>query len=445
MSPMEEFDVIVLGGGTAGVAAAQSAVDTGARVALVESNRLGGHSLFKGLLPLQIANDRIGTSATISFENLIQEVNEKSEEISKEIEGRLTSSGVNCLKGEGALAGGHQVIVRQGEDSSVFKAGKVIIATGSLPKPISRIPFDEQSIFHSDRLLDWKEVPASLSIIGGNKTGLEAASLFNLLGTKVFLVDENQRLIHDRDPDLITALETGFKKVKIKTLLGKKIISIFKDEGKIDVTLDGGVKFSTERILVSGERLGNTAGIGLDDLSIERGSSQEIWVNETMETSLKGVFAVGSVTGRSRSLQISKEEGRVAGVNAAGGSESVDQDQIPFCLKTQPEIASIGCLSGNAHYKGYRAVVGRYDSSGVEGSNNHADGFCKIVADRESKRVIGAQILGDHASESVTQLQPNIREGVTVKKLVQTSEPAPSFELVISAAKECARSLSRQR
>ena len=141
-------------------------------------------------------------------------------------------------------------------------------------------------------------------------------------------MDENQRLIHDRDPDLITALETGFKKQKIKTLLGKKIISIFKDTEKIDITLDGGVKFSTERILVAGERVGNTADLGLDDLSIEKGASQEIWVNEMMETSLKGVFAAGSVTGRSRSLQISKEEGRVAGINAAGGSESVDQDDV---------------------------------------------------------------------------------------------------------------------
>ena len=443
---MEEFDIIVLGGGTAGVAAAQSAVETGARVALVESNRLGGHSLFKGQLPLQIMRDRMGTSdEQISFESLIQEVDEKTEEISKEIEEQLKSSGVNYIKGDGALAGGHQVMVRQGEDSTLLKAGKVIIATGSIPKPIPMIPFDEHSIFHSDRLLDWKEAPSSLSIVGGNKTGLETATLFSLLGTKVFLVDENQRLIHDKDPDLITALEAGFKKQKIKTLLGKKIISIFKDTDKIDVTLDGGVKFSTERILVSGERLGNTAGIGLDDLSIEKGASHEIWVNENMETSLKGVFAAGSVTGRTRSLQISKEEGRVAGINAAGGSESMDQDKIPFCLQTQPEIASIGCLSSNAHYKGYRAVVGRYDSSGVEGSDNHEGGFCKIVADRESKRIIGAQILGVQASESITKLQPNIREGVPVKNLTENSELSSSFKPIISAAKKCVRALSARR
>jgi dihydrolipoamide dehydrogenase len=443
---MEEFDVVVIGGGTAGVAAAQSGVKQGARVGLVESNRLGGHSLFKGQLPLQIMRDHMGKSGVgISFENLVQEVEKQAGKISKEIEEQLKNSGVECVEGEGALTADRQVTVRQGDNSSLLKFGKIIIATGSLPKPVAKIPFDDQSIFHIDRLLDWKDAPTSLLIVGGDKSGLEAASLFSLLGSKVFLVEENHRLIHDRDPDLIDALEAGFKQQKIKTLLGKKIISIFKDTEKMDVTLDRGVKFSTERILVSGERSGNTAHLGLGSLDIEQGSSQEIWVNENMETSLRGVFAAGSVTGRRRSLQISKEEGRVAGVNAAGGSATIDQDQIPFCLQTQPEIASIGCLSGDAHYKGYRAVQGRYDFSGDEGSNSQGGGVCKIIADRESKQFIGAQMLGAQASEAISELQSKIREGVPVKKLTEISEAIPFLRPVISAAKKCVRALSAQR
>ena len=443
---MEEFDVVVIGGGTAGVAAAQSAADQGGRVGLVESNRLGGHSLFKGQLPLQIMREQMGKSGEcISFENLVQEVDQQAEQISKEIKENLKSSGVECVEGEGALTENRQVAVHQGNDSSLLKAGKIIVATGSLPKPVAKIPFDEQSIFHIDRLLDWKEAPTSLLIVGGDKSSLETAYLFSLLGTKVFLVDENHRLIHDRDPDLITALEAGFKQLKIKTLLGKKIISIFKDDKKLDVTLDGGVKFSTDRILVSGERLGNTAQLGLGSLGIEQGANQETWVNEGMETSLKGVFAAGSVTGRSRSLQISREEGRVAGVNAMGGSETIDQGQIPFCLQTQPVIASIGCLSGDAHYKGYRAVQGRYDFSGDEDSNSHAGGFCKIIADRESKQFIGAQMLGAQASEAIVELQTKIREGVSVKKLTEINETTPFLRPVISAAKKCVRALSAQR
>lgn len=442
---MEDFDVVVIGGGTAGIAAAESALNQGGTVALVESNLPGGHSLFRGQLPLQVVREmRLKSNEEISFKNLAQEVDKKAGEISKEIEERLKSSGVEILKGEGSLAGSRQVMVRQGAGSSLLKAGKIIIATGSFPKPIASIPFDDQSIFHIDRLLDWKETPASLLIVGGDKTSLEAAYLFNLLGTKVFLVDENHRLIHDKDPDLITALEAGFKQQKIKTLLGKKIISIFKNTGKIDVTLDGGVKFSTERVLVSGERLGNTANLDLDSLNIELGSNREIWVNEHTETSLKGVFAAGSVTGRARSLQISREEGRVAGSNAVGGIESIDPSQIPFCLKTQPEITSIGCLSGDAHYKGFRAVEGRYDFPEAGGSNSH-DGFCKIIADRESKQIIGAHILGAQVQESITQLQSDIKKGVPVKKLSETSDAIPTFKPIISAAKKCLKALSARR
>ena len=442
---MNNYDVVVVGGGTAGVAAAQSAMKQGGRVALVESYRPGGHSLFKGLLPLQIMQEKMENSDEgFSFESLVQLVNEKAEQISKEIEAGLKDSGVEYIKGEGALAGSGQVTVSQGGDFSSLESGKIIIATGSLPKPVAEIPFDDQSIFHSDRILDWDTAPDSLLIVGADKTALEASYLFSLLGTKVFLVDDNHRLIHDKDPDLIQTLEAGFKQRKIKTLLGKKIISIFKDTGKIDVTLEGGVKFSTEKILVSGERLGNTLKLGLNSLNIEQGTNQEIWVNENMETSLKGVYAVGSVTGRSRSIQISKEEGRVAGIHAMGGSESIDHSQIPFCLQVQPEIASVGCLSGDAHFKGYRGVEGRYDFSGVEGSNNHV-GFCKIIADRESKKIIGAQISGTQALDSIVELQSNIKEDLPVEKLAQTPDPSSYFKPVISAARKCVKALSARR
>ncbi len=443
---MKEFDVVVIGGGTAGVAAAQSAAEEGARVGLVESNRLGGHSRFKGQIPLQVIRSHLDSSREpMDFDSLVQEVEKRAEDVSREIEGHLKDSGVDCIHGKGALAGSGQVLVHQEAESTMLQSDKIIIAMGSVPKPVSNIPFDDQSIFNIDRFLDWKQTFSSLLIVGGDKSALEAAYLFKLLGSKVFLVDENHRLIPDRDPDLIAALETGFKQQKLKTLLGKKIISIFKDTGKIDVTLDGGVKFSTEKVLVSGERLGNTAELDLGSLNIERGSNQEPWVSENMETSLKGIFAVGSVTGRPHSLQISKEEGRVAGINAAGGNESIDPSQIPFCLQTQPEIASIGCLAGDAHYKGYRAVQGRYDFPNNKETTNPINGFCKIIADRETRRFIGAQMLGDQASESITYLQPDLREQATVDKLLENEDSMASLKPIVMAAKACIRALSARR
>ncbi len=446
---MKEFDVLVLGGGTAGIAAALSAASQEAeiRVGLIESARPGGHSLFKGQIPLQILRDRTDASGeTISLENLAQSVEEKAEEVSRQRIENLKSVGVEHNPGVGSLAGSHQVMVLEEGKETHLKAGKIIIATGSIAKPVNTIPFDDQSIFPLDRFLDWQETPSSLLIVGGDKAGLEAAQLFSLLGTRVFLVDEHSRLIHDQDPELIMALEAGFKKQKIKMLLGKKIISIFKDKESIDVTLDGGVKFSTERILVSGARMGNTTDLGLDSLGIETGSEREIWVNEYMETSLSGVFAAGSVTGRSRSLQISEEEGTVAGINASGGQQSIQREHISFWLQTQPEIATIGCLGANAHYKGFRAVEGRYDSSATENSTSNDEGFCKIVADRESGKIIGAQISGAQALECIDLVQSNMRKGVLVKGLVENNgEKPPLLTPIFKAAKKCARALSARR
>ena len=441
---MEEMDVVVIGAGTAGIAAAQSAVEQGARVGLIESNRPGGHSLLRGQLPIQVVHDRQGASNhPISFEDFVREVDERIKQTSIDIEERLKNSGIEFVKGEGFLEENHQVKIYQESGAQLIKSGKIIIATGSLPLTVDNIPFDDQSIFPIDRLLDWEKAPASLLIAGGDKAGLEAACLFGRLGIKVFLVDENHRLIHDRDPDLTDALEAGFKQQKIKALLGKKIISIFKDSGRIDVTLHGGVKFSVEKILVSGERSGNTSSLGLDSLNMELGRNHEIWVSEQMETSLKGVYAAGSVTGRTRSLQISEEEGRVAGRNATGGNVLVHPDQIPFCLQTQPEIASIGCLPENAHYKGYRAVLGRQDFSGED--ENRLSGFCKIIADRDSKQFIGAQIMGAHVAEAMTFLQSELREGVSVKNLTQISSTISLSKPIMSAAQKCVRALSARR
>ncbi len=445
---MNEYEVVVIGGGTAGVASAQAAAGQGARVGLVEARRPpGGPSLFKGQLPLQVLRQKMESSGDkIPLAALVQAMEEKAEQTSREILEDLQNAGVEWIQGEGSLIGGRQVLVHHDPQPSTLKAGKVILASGSRVKPVTMIPFDDQTILPLDGLLNWDETPVSVLIVGGDTSALEAAQLFHLLGTKVFLVDENHRLIHQHDSDLIVALEAGFKKQKIKVLLGKKIISLFKGNDQIDITLDGGVKFSTERMLVSGERLGNTEKLGLDPLNIEKGRNQEIWVNETMETSLQGVFAAGSVTGRSHSREISEEEGRVAGINAAGGRQAIDRGQIPFCLHTDPEIASIGCLSGDAHFKGFRAVEGRYNVGGQKESGNPVEGFCKVIADRDSKRIIGAQFLGEQASESMRRLQSTLRGGVSLQDLVQSGDENPSFfKPVIKAAQACLRALAVKR
>jgi dihydrolipoamide dehydrogenase len=444
---MSDFDVIIIGGGTAGCSAAKSAAEQGASVGLVECQRIGGHSLLQGQLPLQIAYDwQNQSSEKIPFAHLLEEVELQSGVTAKNIKERLNGSGVELIHGEGLLKGPGKVTIHLPEKDVQLESKKIIIATGSQPRSTSTFPFDDHSLLPLDRFLEMKALPASLLIIGGDKSALEAAQLFSMLGCKVFLVDENSRLIQDQDASLIDSLEREFKNQKIKVLLGKKIISIFKSPDFIDVTLDGGVKFSTEKILVSSERLGKTSRLGLDSLSIECGGNREIWINEQMETSCKGIYAAGSVTGRPRSLQISEEEGRVAGINAVGDRQSIQRSQIPFYLQTRTPIASIGCLFEKAHFEGYRAVEGRYNVGSGKSTISDLTEFCKIVADRETSRIIGAQVLGGNAYEFICLIQTRMRESGSLKDLAQINgNQSGHLKPVIQAAKACEKALAARR
>lgn len=448
---MDTYDAVVIGGGVAGFAAACGAAEKGAKVCLIEKDQIGGPCIQRGLLLLRWILSRQGKATDhppVDFAALVADFQATAKQASENRLSLLKEIEVAVVKGLGTLVGNGQVRVVSGDTDEMIKGGRIVLATGSLPKPIVTIPFDGIRVLPADDFSLLQKIPESLLIVGGSPMGLELAELFNRLGAKVFLVEEKPRLIPDQDPEMIEALEQSFKKQKIKTLLNKKIISTFMDESKIDITLDGGVKFSVEKMVMVGERLGNTNDAVAPGLGIEMGQNQEIWVNEEMATSLKGVYAAGSVTGRKPCPDVSEAEGKVAGGNAAGASKTLDRDQIPFRVLTTPEIASVGCLESEAHHKGFRAVAGRADLSSLDHALIHGDvaGFFKIVADRESKKIIGAQFLGPRASELLALVLVAMRKGNSASALAQISPGwGAGTEGVQKAAQACVRAGSGRR
>ena len=448
---MDSYDVVVLGGGVAGIAAACRAAEKGAKVCLIEKDQIGGPCVHRGLFLLRWILARQKKSIDghpIDFPATVAAFQETAKKASENRTRFLKDNGVAIIQGLGSLVGKGQVRVVSGEADEGIKANRIVLATGSLPKPNVTIPFDNARVFPLDDFSLLEKVPESLLIVGGSQIGLELAVLFNCLGSKVFLVEDKPRLIPDQDPEIIDALEQSFKKQKIKTLLNKRIISTFMDSSKIDITLDGGVKFSVEKMVMAGDRLGNTSEVLTHGLGIEMGKDHEVWVNEEMETSLKGVYAAGSVTGRKPCPDVSEAEGRVAGGNAVGAGKSLDRDQIPFRVLTTPEIASVGCLASEAHYKGYRALEGRADLQTLDHALIHGEdeGFFKIVADRESKKIIGAQFLGPQASELLVPVLLAMKKGNSVSVLTQISPGwGAGIEGVQEAARACIRGRSGQR
>ena len=448
---MDSYDVVVIGAGVAGMAAACRAAEKGQKVCLVEKDQIGGLCVHRGLFLLRwilAHHENFANSHPIDFPAMVKAFQETAQKVAENRIRTLEDNGVALVKGIGTVIGKDQIRVVSDPADATIKGNRIVLATGSLPKPNVTIPFDDSRVFSFDDFSRLQEVPESLLIGGASQAGLELAVVFNRLGTKVFLVEGKPRLIPDQDPEIIDALEQSFKKQKIKTLLNKKIISTFMEPSKIDVTLDGGVKFSVEKMVMVGERLGNTAEALAPGLDIELGKDQEVWVNEEMETSLKGVYAAGSVTGRQPCPDVSEAEGKAAGGNAAGAGKALDRDQIPFRVLTTPEIASVGCLASEAHHKGFRAVEGRVDRSSLDHSLIHeeTEGFFKIVADRESKKIIGAQFLGSRASELLAPVLLAMKKGNPVSALTQFSTGwGAGTEGVQKAARACVRAWSGQR
>ncbi|MCH8209386.1 MAG: NAD(P)/FAD-dependent oxidoreductase [Nitrospinae bacterium] len=432
MNDIIEYDLVVLGGGTAGRSAAKYAAEKDTRVCLVHND----------LLPFSIFWE-MALSASAGSIDLAGIREAAREDWAKKL-AALKNAEISMESGSGILINNTQVSIQGREGNKIVKAKSIIIATGSRAKPNLVIPFDGQRIISSDDIAGLDSFPDNILVVSGGKTGCEIAKFLKCLGKKVFLCDEHAKLIPEQDPEISSALEEGLKNQKIKLLLDRKIQSIFKEDEKINITLNGGIKFSVAMIVFTGKRCGNTSGLGIDDIGVRLGENDEVWVNENMETSIAGVYAVGSVTGRGRSNTMSEEEGKVAASNALGIPASLNPDHIPLIIQVDPEIACVGCYYDSAHYKGYRGVEGR--SGAIAGtpddSAGETSGLCMVLADKSSKKIIGVQICGNSAEEAIRQAAKAIKEGLTVSGLLKNQSgfkiSHPGF---VKSAKACLKAL----
>jgi dihydrolipoamide dehydrogenase len=445
---MDEFDIAILGAGVSGVSAALRASELGAKVCLIEKGEVGGRCFHEGLYPArrmmaQMADNGIRMQA--GAENNLEEISmlfedaqQFSQAIGKKWVSTLKKKGVRIEFGEAVASGPNEVTIFGADEEKLIRAKNIIFALGSRIVPPPTIPFDED-IFKTGK------VPASVLILGGGDAGCELALLYNRLGSKTFLCAESTRLLEDHDPDVMDAIEREMKSHKVKVLLNKKVISIFKDTSAIDVSLEGGVKFSVQTIVLTSGRIAQTEGMNAEKFGIRMGERQQILVNEKMETTAKGVYAIGSVTGRESFDGLSEEEGRVAVENALGKDKSLNTDWIPKVIYTDPEIATVGCFSQEAHHKGFRGVEGRCDVESLDSSMLRGDrrGFFKIVADKSSKKIIGGQIVCDRASEFIPLILLAIKKGLTVNSLARlTCGVSTQFQGIQQAAKACLRAMS---
>ena len=446
----------IIGSGPGGYVAAIRAAQQGAAVTIVESGEVGGTCLNWGSIPTKTliasaeALERTRNAADFGIQvsgevgyNLAKIRERKDKVVAtqvKGIRGLFKSWGVNLIEGRGSLVASDTVrVVRKDGTTVDIKSDKIIVATGSRPAKLPGFPFDGESVITSDEAIQLTSIPKSLLIIGAGVIGSEFAFIYRTFGAEVTMVEMVAHAVATEDEEISGILERELKKAKIKLITNVKVEKVEKGQDGIMVAkLSNNTEVKAERILVSIGRSMNSENLGLENAGVLTGKRGEIPVNDKMETSAPGVYAVGDVTGNMMLAHVASHQGLVAVDNALGGDSLMDYTVVPAGIFTMPEIGSVGIREQQAIAKGIKYRVGRFQFRGLGKAHAMGEiaGMVKIIADEATDRVLGVHICGAHATDLVHEGALAITMGATAKQLGNMIHAHPTLAEGIMEASE---------
>jgi dihydrolipoamide dehydrogenase len=449
----QKAKLVVIGAGPGGYVAAIRAAQLGDGVVLVEKNMLGGTCLNWGCIPtkallacaeaLELIKDadEYGIKVADPVPDLKAMV-ERKEKISAQLRNGigqlLKANKIDLVMGAARLASPKQVIVETEEGEKIIDTEKVIIATGSEPARLPTFDFDQPAILTSTEGLELTEIPKSMIIVGSGVVGSEFATIYNALGTKVTMVELMKRILPTEDERVSQQMKRILNKKGIEILTETTIDEMveYRPDG-VKAKLSNGEVLEADKLLVSIGRSLNSAGLGLEEAGVELGQRSEIVVNDHLETSAPGVYAIGDVVGGILLAHVASFEGVCAAENAMGQESVINYNVVPACIFTEPEIASVGLTPAKAEEKGIETRVGRFMFGGLGKAlaMGKGQGFIQLVVDAPSDKIIGCQIMSAHASDLIHELALAIQMGITAHELGKTVHAHPSLaEAVMEAA-----------
>ena len=453
----ESGSVLVIGGGPGGYVAAIRAAQLGAKVTVIEKDKVGGTCLNRGCMPTKamLHSSEIYEAATNSagigiIGRDVQVDWEKVQGFRAATVERLTSgvralfkaNKVKLVEGEAVFTGPKTVAV--GGES--YTADKLIIAAGSYPI-IPGIPGVKESkaVIDSTGCLELDHIPESLLVIGGGVIGLELGSVYRRYGTKVTVVEMMPRLLPLMDGELTGLLQAKLAGEGMEILTSSQVQSVADTDKGAKVTVktpEGEKLFEVEKILLCVGRGPATAGLGLDKagIAVEKGF---IRTNERMETNVPGVYAIGDCTGKLMLAHAAMAMGECAAENAMGGCRSFRPEQSPSCAYVGPEFAGVGFTEEQAKELGLDYKVGKFPTSGNGRSlvAGHTDGMIKILAGSRYGEILGVHILAPSATELIEEAALAIRLEATLEEFTSTIHCHPT---VAEAVRECALAVDRK-
>ena len=443
--------IVVVGGGPGGYVAAIKAAMLGAEVTLIEKESMGGTCLNVGCIPTKTliacsetieyveAADKFGVNIEGEVKPDFKYMFDRKDKIVKQLVGGieflLDSRGVKVVKGFGKILSNKSIEVTKNDGSKeLVEADKIIIATGSVPVVPGFFKYDGKIVITSDEVLSLKKLPESMVIVGGGPIGCEIGQFFRKLGTDIKIVEMVDHLIPTEDEDVAKILQRSFKQDKIKFFVADSIKSVEVKDGKVYAGLGSGKTLESELMLVCVGRKPNTAGLGLEELGItlERG---KVVVNDKLETNIEGIYAIGDVINTPALAHVASKEGIVAVLNALGKEKIMSYKAFPRCVFTSPEISSVGFTEKQLKDDKIEYKVGKFDFRGLGKAQaiGKLQGFVKVITDMDNV-IIGAAIIGAHASDLLAELTLAVHFGLTSEQVGDVIHPHPTLSEAIMEA-----------
>jgi dihydrolipoamide dehydrogenase len=446
--------VCVIGGGPAGDVAALRAAQLGAEVVLVERDLLGGTCVNRGCIPTKalLASSelvaKLGEAEAFGIElgrvgvdwaRMLARATQITGRMRRGVEEACARRGVTVLRGDAWLEAPDRVAVETPDGLEQVHAPTVVLAPGAEPARLPVLDAEHPAVLDSTGALALEELPASLAIVGGGVIGCEFASMLAPLGCRVTIVEALPRILATEDRRVSQTMTRLLRHRGVEVLTGVQVVAAEYGDGGVRLRLSDGGERDAERVLVAVGRRPNTVDLGLEEVGVHLDARGFVVVDEQLRTGVGDVYAAGDAIATPALAHLAQAEGASAVESALDGPRVLDRSLVPACIYTFPEIARVGLTADQARERGHRVVTGtgRLGANGKALALGETDGFCQLVVAEHSDRLLGATLMGPHATDLIHELGLALLHGIGVREIGLMIHAHPTLaEVVMDAAHE---------
>ncbi len=447
----KSYDAIVIGGGPGGYVSAIRFAQLGKRVAIVEKEKLGGACLNRGCVPmkalLSVAKTlkdirrgaRMGVvapQASVDYPRVVAWNRSVMDRFRRGIDFLIKSYKIDLIAGTASFISPKSLSVMPQGD--VLNAATIVIASGSRPMDLPGMRFDSKRVISSDDLFELPALPKSMAIIGGGVIGVEVATAFAEMGTAVTIVEIMDQLMPGWPKDVVSPVFDSLTKLGVEIKLKTKVRALRGGGQNVDLAFEGIPDMQTEYALVAVGRRPNTDALCIEGAGVELDKKGFVKVDSGLQTNVLGIFAVGDVTGTPYLAHRSSEQGLAAAEIACGKKSSFETPPMPSVVYSDPEVGVVGIDEAEADRLGYDAFVGKFAFAGSARAMTmgRLEGFVKLIGDRKTGALIGAQVVGAGASDLISECSLALSSRLAVEDIASCVHPHPTMsESIMEAAR----------